>query len=152
HEGPGDCPLCGMALEPMRVTAEPADDTELRDMTRRFWIAAAFSAPLLVITMGSMFSGMWRGQSWVGFALAIPVCTWAAWPLLVHGVASFRKRSLNRFSLVALGVIVAFGYSVIATLAPGMFPASFHNEHGQVGTYFEAAAVIVTLILLGQVL
>ena len=152
HEGPGDCPLCGMALEPLRVTAEPADDTELRDMTRRFWIAAAFSAPLLVITMGSMFSGMWRGQSWVEFALAIPVCTWAAWPFFVRGVASVRNRSLNMFTLIALGVIMAFGYSVIATLAPGLFPASFHNEHGEVGTYFEAAAVIVTLILLGQVL
>ena len=152
NDGPGDCPICGMALEPVMVTAEPADDTELRDMTRRFWIATAFAAPLLVIAMRGMRGGMWAGQPWVELALALPVCTWAAWPFFVRAVASVRHRSPNMFTLIGLGVSVAFGYSVVATVAPALFPAAFRNEHGEVATYFEAAAVIVALILLGQVL
>lgn len=152
QDGPGDCPLCGMALEPMHVASGPEDDTELRDMTRRFWTAAALATPLLVIAMRGMTGGMWMGQPWVELALALPVCTWAAWPFFVRAVASVRHRSLNMFTLIGLGVGVAFGYSLFATLAPGLFPPSFRNEHGEVATYFEAAAVIVALILLGQVL
>jgi Cu+-exporting ATPase len=152
QEGPGDCPLCGMALEAVRVTTAPHDDGELRDMTRRFVAASIFSVPLVVIAMRGMAGGMWMGQPWVELALALPVCTWAAWPFFVRAVASVRNRSLNMFTLIGLGVSVAFGYSLVATVAPGLFPASFRNEHGEVATYFEAAAVIVTLILLGQVL
>jgi Cu+-exporting ATPase len=107
NDGPGDCPICGMALEPVMVTAEPADDTELRNMTRRFWIATAFAAPLLVIAMRGMRGGMWAGQPWAELALALPVCTWAAWPFFARAVASVRHRSPNMFTLIGLGVSVA---------------------------------------------
>ena len=155
RDAPGSCPICGMALEPRMPTLATGPDPELVDMTRRFWIAAAFTLPLFVLAMSEMLgvtilSG--RTRVWTELALAIPVCTWAAWPFYVRFAQSLKNRSLNMFTLIGLGVGVAFGYSVVAALAPDIFPAAFRNPDGTVGTYFEAAAVITTLILLGQVL
>jgi Cu+-exporting ATPase len=162
RDGPGSCPLCGMALEP-RLTGGgvDADNPELRHMTRRFWLAAALTLPLLAVAMGAHLPGVeaWlsslvsaRGRGWIEFALASPVCLWAAWPFYVRAVHSVRNRSLNMFTLIGLGVSVAYAYSVAAVLWPGIFPASFRNEMGEVAVYFEAAGVITALILLGQVL
>lgn len=158
--GPGDCPKCGMALEPKGVTVDDTgDNPELRDMTRRFWFSAALSAPLVAIVMldmlpsrpvSSLLPG--RARSFIELALATPVCVWSAWPFYVRALRSVKNRSLNMFTLIGLGVSVAFTYSVVATLAPGVFPDSFRGHAGHVAVYFEAAAVIVTLILLGQVL
>jgi P-type Cu+ transporter len=158
RNAPGSCPICGMALEPRTITAEDHDNPELRDMTRRFWAATALSAPLVLIVMGDMLPGqplhawlsMWS-RPFVELALASPVCLWAAWPFYVRAVQSIVNRSLNMFTLIGLGVSVAYGYSVVAALLPGIFPESFRQD-GAVATYFEAAAVITTLILLGQVL
>jgi len=155
RDAPGSCPICGMALEPRMPTLDAGPDPELVDMTRRFWIAAVFTIPLFVISMGEMvgvtiLSG--RARVWTELALAVPVCTWAAWPFYVRFAQSLKHRSPNMFTLVGLGVGVAFGYSLAAALAPGVFPHAFRNHDGTVGTYFEAAGVIVTLILLGQVL
>ncbi len=155
RDAPGSCPICGMALEPRVPTLDAGPDPELRDMTRRFWISAALALPLLVIAMGEMFGVAilaGRARVWTELALAVPVCTWAAWPFYVRFAQSLQHRNLNMFTLIGLGVAVAFGYSVVAALAPDAFPAAFRNHDGTVGTYFEAAAVIVTLILLGQVL
>jgi P-type Cu+ transporter len=156
RDAPGSCPICGMALEPRVPTLDERPDHELIDMTRRFWIAVALSVPLLAVTMGEMLglpilTG--RSRVWTELALAVPVCTWAAWPFYVRFWQSLRNRSLNMFTLIGLGVGLAFGYSLVAALVPEAFPAAFRNHHdGTVGTYFEAAAVIVTLVLLGQVL
>jgi Cu+-exporting ATPase len=155
RDAPGSCPICGMALEPRMPTLETGPDPELVDMTRRFWIAALFTVPLFVIAMGEMvgltiLTG--RTRVWTELALALPICTWAAWPFYVRFAQSLKNRSLNMFTLIGLGVGVAFGYSLVAVLAPGVFPHAFQNHDGTVGTYFEAAGVIVTLILLGQVL
>jgi Cu+-exporting ATPase len=155
RDAPGSCPICGMALEPRMPTLETGPDPELVDMTRRFWIAALFTVPLFVIAMGEMvgltiLTG--RTRVWTELALALPICTWAAWPFYVRFAQSLENRSLNMFTLIGLGVGVAFGYSLVAVLAPGVFPQAFRNHDGTVGTYFEAAGVIVTLILLGQVL
>ncbi len=159
QKGPGDCPLCGMALEPTTPVAGPADDSELRDMTRRFWFAAALAVPLLAIVMLDMLPGQpvsavlpGRVRTFVEFGLAVPVCLWSAWPFYVRAVRSVQNKSLNMFTLIGLGVSVAFTYSVVATFAPEIFPASFRTQAGGVAVYFEAAAVIVMLILLGQVL
>jgi Cu+-exporting ATPase len=155
RDAPGSCPICGMALEPRMPTLDTAPDPELRDMTRRFWIAAGLSLPLLAIVMGEMFGvTLFSGKArvWLELALALPVCTWAAWPFYERFAQSLKNRSLNMFTLIGLGVGVAFGYSLVAALAPGVFPQAFRNHDGTVGTYFEAAGVIVTLILLGQVL
>jgi Cu+-exporting ATPase len=156
--GPGDCPICGMALEPKTFDpSAPADDSELRDMTRRFWVATAFALPVLVIAMGDMLPGrpvssiLGPSRAWVELLLASPVVLWAAWPFFVRALASVRNASPNMWTLIGLGVSVAYGYSVLATVAPAWFPESF-REHGEVPVYFEAAAVIVALILLGQVL
>ncbi len=158
QDDPGDCPLCGMALEPTSVTAE-ADDGELRDMTRRFVFASALSVPLLILVMGDMWPGQPISQMlghdlriWLELGLAAPVCLWSAWPFYQRAVRSVINRSLNMFTLIGLGVSVAFVYSLVATLLPGIFPASFHSAMGRVPVYFESAAVIVTLVLLGQVL
>ena len=153
QEGPGDCPVCGMALEPEMPTLEDltAEDPELASMTRRFWVSAALSAPLLVLAMGEML-GLPHLAPALALALALPVATWGAWPFYVRGARSVRNRSLNMFTLIALGVGVAFAYSVVATLAPHVFPAGFRDDHGNVGVYYEAAAVITTLVLLGQVM
>ena len=153
---PGDCPKCGMALE-LEVTsfsAEEPENHELHDMTRRFWISAALSVPVMAVAMVEMFGLAplsMRSAAWLQFALATPVCLWAAWPFYVRAVNSVRTGNLNMFTLIGVGVGVAFGYSVVATLAPGIFPHQF-SHNGAVAVYFEAAAVIVTLILLGQVL
>lgn len=159
RDAPGDCPSCGMALEAITPSAEEEDNTELRDMTRRFWFAAALAVPLMAIGMLDMLPGhpisselSGRTRSFIELALAAPVCTWSAWPFYVRAVRSITNRSLNMFTLIGLGVSVAFIYSFIATLVPGIFPQSFQAPGGEVAVYYEAAAVIVALILLGQVL
>ena len=159
RDRPGSCPLCGMALERRTVSAEPAVNPELVEMSRRFWVAAALAAPLVALAMAQMVMGDRlaglvppRLRTWIELVLAVPIGTWAAWPFYVRAVQSVRNKSLNMFTLIGLGVSVAFVYSLIAAIAPGVFPASFRDHHGQVGVYFEAAGVIVTLILLGQVL
>jgi Cu+-exporting ATPase len=159
RDRPGNCPICGMALERRNISAEPETNPELVDMSRRFWVATALTVPLVALAMGEMLLGHRfahlvpsRLRVWIELALATPICTWAAWPFYERFVQSIRNRSLNMFTLIGLGVSVAFAYSLIATLAPGIFPASFRDAEGQVGVYFEAAGAIVTLILLGQVL
>ena len=148
---PGACPICGMALEPKTVTAEAPENQELTDMTRRLWIAAMLSAPLLVIAMVPLPLSS-RLRTLVELALATPVCLWCAWPFYERFAASLRSGHLNMFTLIGLGVGVSYGYSVIASLLPQIFPASFRDADGSVAVYFEASAVIVTLILVGQVL
>ncbi|MDH3701709.1 MAG: heavy metal translocating P-type ATPase [Alphaproteobacteria bacterium] len=157
RDEPGECPICGMALEPVTVTVDAPPNPELIDMTRRFWIGAVLTAPLLVITMGEMVpgiaalvSGWWN--PWTQLALAAPVVLWAGWPFFVRGWKSVVTRNLNMFTLIAIGTATAFLYSLIAIIAPEIFPAGFRGPSGQVGLYFEAAAVITTLVLLGQVL
>ncbi len=155
--GPGSCPICGMALEPETVTADSGPNPELADMTRRFWVAVALSLPVFALEMGShLFNlhALMPGQlsNWVQFALATPVVLWAGWPFFERGWASLRTRNLNMFTLIAMGVGVAWVYSVVAVAAPGVFPAAFRNMDGSVPVYFEAAAVITALVLLGQVL
>ena len=160
RDTPGSCPICGMALEPMVATTEGEEASpELRDMTRRFWFSAALTLPLVLIAMGEFLPGAptsrilsGRSRTILELLLATPICTWAAWIFYERAVQSIRNRSLNMFTLIGLGVFVAFGYSIVAALAPGIFPAAFRDEAGEVAVYFEAAAVIVTLILLGQVL
>ena len=156
---PGTCPLCGMALEPRTVTGAEEENPELREMTRRFWVSAALSAPLVLLAMlphpgAGLLAGRLSPQApgWVELLFATPVVLWGGWPFFVRGGASIVHRSLNMFTLIALGTGAAYVYSVIARIAPGIFPASFRDEHGAVGVYFEAAAVVVTLVLLGQVL
>ena len=156
--GPGDCPICGMALEPMTISATPIENPELIDMTRRFWVAAALSLPLLVLSMGGM-AGLdverlvsMSARPWIELVLATPVCLWAGWPFLVRAVRSVRTRNLNMFTLIGIGVAVAYLESVVAVLMPDVFPASYRDAMGHVPMYFEAASVIVTLVLLGQVL
>ncbi|HEY5611796.1 MAG TPA: heavy metal translocating P-type ATPase, partial [Thermoanaerobaculia bacterium] len=146
--GPGSCPICGMALEPLGVTAEE-DTSELKSMTLRFWISAILAVPLVVITMTRHLTGI---TPWVELALATPVVLWGGWPFFDRAWQSIVNRSLNMFTLIGLGVSVAYLYSVVATLVPNLFPASFKDMSGHVGVYFEAAAVIVALVLLGQVL
>ena len=157
--GPGTCPICGMALEPRTAVAGEDDNPELADMSRRFWFATALALPLLLLTMGDMLPGApisqllsARVRIWLELALATPVCLWSAWPFYVRAVQSVRHKSLNMFTLIGLGVSVAYGFSVAATLLPGLFPESLRGHGGELPVYFEAAAVIVTLILLGQVL
>ena len=158
RSSPGDCPICGMALEPLTISATPVENPELTDMTRRFWVAAVLSLPLLLITMGGMFGlpidrvVSMSIRPWLELALATPVCLWAGWPFFVRAVRSVQTRNLNMFTLIGLGVAVAFVESVIALLAPASFPETYRDEMGHVPMYFEAAAVIVTLVLLGQVL
>ncbi len=155
--GPGSCPICGMALEPVTVSAETAPNHELADMTRRFWIGLALSVPVVALEMGGHLAGhhMPIGATlsqWIQFALATPVVLWAGWPFFVRGAQSLRTRHLNMFTLIAMGTGVAWVYSVVGVFAPGIFPATFRGSHGAVAVYFEAAAVITVLVLLGQVL
>ena len=159
QDKPGACPLCGMALEPAGVPAETGPSPELIDMTRRFWIAAALALPVFVLEMGGHFPGInlhhyisMEVSVWVQFALATPVVLWAGAPFFARGWASLRNRSLNMFSLIALGTGAAYLYSCAATFLPGLFPASLHQEGGTLAVYYEAAAVITVLVLLGQVL
>jgi heavy metal translocating P-type ATPase len=157
QDHPGDCPICGMALEPKTVRAEAEeDDGELRDMTRRFWIGAALSLPVFLLAMAHVLPGAphWvtgEVSRWMQFILSTPVVLWAGWPFFVRGVQSLRTRHFNMFTLIALGVGASYAYSAVAMLAPGLFPAPMSGMGG-VGIYFEAAAVIVVLVLLGQVL
>lgn len=157
QNGPGTCPICGMALEPVIVTADTGPSQELRDMTRRFWFGVVLSAPVLVLGMGRDLIPWLHDNisattsAWVQLVLATPVVLWAGWPFFVRGWASVRTRNLNMFTLIAMGTGVAWLFSVVATIAPGIFPAAF-REDGAVEVYFEAAAVITTLVLLGQVL
>ena len=155
--GPGACPICGMALEPMTPSAADAPNPELADMTLRFWIGLALAAPVFVLEMGGhVFGAHWllpMGVSnWVQFALSAPVVLWAGWPFFERGWASLVSRNLNMFTLIAMGIGVAFAYSALAILAPGLFPAGFRDASGMAPVYFEAASVITVLVLLGQVL
>ncbi len=158
--GPGSCPKCGMALEPKTVSLDDEPDPELKDMWRRFLFAALLGLPVLVIAMGDMLPGrpissLLPGhgtRAYVELALATPICLYSAWPFYVRAVASVKNGHLNMFTLIGLGVAVAYGYSVVATLVPGIFPEAFRGHGGEVAVYFESAAVIVALILLGQVL
>jgi len=157
--GPGTCPLCGMALESEGIPSLEEDTTELDDMTRRFWISACLTLPLFIYAMGDLIPGQpFAGLvdvttgHWIQFALAAPVVLWGGWPFFVRGVQSVQTMNLNMFTLIALGVLMAFAFSTVATLMPDIFPASFRMANGAIGVYYEAAAVITTLVLLGQVL
>ncbi len=154
--GPGACPICGMALEPMVPSAAAEPNPELKDMTRRFWTALVLTAPVFALEMGQHVLGLHLlaqpYSNWVQFALSAPVVLWAGWPFFERGWASLKSRNLNMFTLIAMGIGVAFVYSAVAVLAPGLFPAQFRDTHGVVPVYFEAAAVITVLVLLGQVL
>lgn len=156
---PGNCPICGMTLEPLQPTARPAESPELTDMTRRFWIGAVLALPVFVLAMSAHLRALDLhryisplASMWVQFLLATPVVVWAGWPLLKRGAASVRHRSLNMFSLISLGIGAAYLYSLVAMFAPGLFPAGLRGEGGLIPVYFEAAAVITVLVLLGQVL
>ncbi|MFO1188374.1 MAG: heavy metal translocating P-type ATPase [Alphaproteobacteria bacterium] len=155
--GPGACPICGMALEPELITAEAAPNPELADMTRRFWIGLALALPVAALEMGGHLTGLHQAvptylSYWIQGVLATPVVLWAGWPFFVRGWQSLRTRNLNMFTLIAMGTGVAWIYSLLAILAPGLFPAAFRGPDGSVAVYFEAAAVITVLVLLGQVL
>jgi P-type Cu+ transporter len=156
---PGSCPICGMALEPQIVTAVEKENPELRDMSRRLWVSAALSAPALLIGMADLIPGQPLGRvlsmrwgQWLQFVLATPVVLWGGWPFFERGWRSVINRSPNMFTLIAIGTGMAYAFSVFATLAPGLFPASIRMADGMVPVYFEAAAVITTLVLVGQVL
>ncbi|MBX6323520.1 MAG: HAD-IC family P-type ATPase, partial [Rhodospirillaceae bacterium] len=155
--GPGSCPICGMALEPELPTAETGASPELADMTRRFWIGLALALPVFALEMGGHLTTLHmvvgqRLSGWIQLALATPVVLWAGWPIFARGWRSLVNRSLNMFTLIAMGVGVAWVYSVVATLAPALFPDQVRGPDGAVAVYFEAAAVITVLVLLGQVL
>ena len=159
RDQPGSCPICGMALEPRTVTATEEENPELRDMTRRFWISVALTAPLLAIAMADMLPGASMRRAipaawlpWIELVLATPVVLWAGWPFFQRGWTSIVNRSTNMFTLIAMGIGVAYFFSLVATLAPGIFPSSLRGMTGRPPVYFEAAAAIVTLVLLGQVL
>ncbi len=155
--GPGSCPICGMALEPEVASLDAPPNPELADMTRRFWIGLVLSVPPVVLEMGGHLVGGhgWVDQTlsnWIQLAFATPVVIWAGWPFFVRGWQSLVTRNLNMFTLIAMGTGVAYGYSLVGTIAPGSFPATFRGHGGAVSVYFEAAAVITVLVLLGQVL
>ncbi len=159
RDAPGSCPKCGMALEPRTVTAEEEENPELVDMTRRFWVSLVLTVPLLLVAMGEYVPGRPLEQlasprtlTWVELLLATPVVLWGGWPFFVRGWQSIVFRSLNMFTLIGLGVGVAYVYSVVAAVWPDLFPPSFRESTGEAAVYFEAAGVIVTLVLLGQVL
>ena len=159
QDEPGDCPNCGMALEPVVANEDDADDGELIGMSRRFWISLALTVPVFVLAMADMLPGSPLSKyfpssvrPWFEFALATPVVLWGAWPFFIRGWRSIVNRHLNMFTLIGLGVAVAYAYSVVAVMVPGVFPPAFHDHQGNVAVYFEAAAVIVTLVLLGQVM
>lgn len=157
REGPGDCPICGMALEPETVSADTGPSDELKDMTRRFWIGLVLTLPVFALEMGGHVFGLMhlisqQTSNWIQLVLATPVVVWAGWPFFVRGWRSLVRRSLNMFTLIAIGTGTALIYSLLATLTPGIFPDTFRQADGSVAVYFEAAAVIVVLVLLGQVL
>jgi Cu+-exporting ATPase len=155
--GPGSCPICGMALEPILPAAEAGPSPELADMMRRFWIGLVLSIPVVALEMGAPVFDLRMVvppalSNWIQFVLATPVVVWAGLPFFVRGGQSVATRNLNMFTLIAMGTGVAWVYSAVATLAPGIFPATFRGSEGAVAVYFEAAAVITVLVLLGQVL
>lgn len=157
--GPGNCPICGMTLEPAAVTTDVGPNRELKDMTRRFWIGLVLTLPVFILEMGGHIPALGlhdlvppRISTWIQFVLSTPVVLWAGWPFFQRAWASVIHRSLNMFSLIALGAGAAYLYSLFAAFAPGMFPAGFRGMGGTVSVYFEAAAVIIVLVLLGQVL
>jgi Cu+-exporting ATPase len=155
--GPGSCPICGMALEPVLVTADTGPNPELIDMTRRFWVGLALALPVFLLEMGGHLTGLDHvigrsNSNWIQLVLATPVVLWAGWPFFERGWQSLVTRNLNMFTLIAMGTGVAWVYSIVATLMPSMFPAAFRGHDGAVAVYFEAAAVITVLVLLGQVL
>jgi len=156
--GPGSCPICGMALEPRQLSLTDEQDPELRAMTRRFWVSAAFSVPLLILAMSDLLPGdpvrhaLGGAFKWVQLALASPAVLWAGWPLFQRFASSVRTLKLNMFTLIGLGIGVSYLFSLVATLAPSLFPPAFRGMGGDVDLYFEASAVITTLVLLGQVL
>lgn len=158
RDGPGSCPICGMALEPRMVSLDEKPNPELIDMRRRLWVGAFLTVPLVVLAMSGLGHRLGERMampmlgSWLELVLATPVIVWCGWPFFQRAASSIRNRSLNMFTLIGLGVVVAFAYSIVAVVAPGLFPVSFRSAGGVVGTYFEVAAVIVTLVLLGQVL
>ena len=157
RDAPGSCPICGMGLVPIAGTGA-ADDSELRDLTRRFWVGVVLSVPLVILAMAPMigirepFGLMPRQRGWIEFALGTPVVLWVGWPILHKFWLSLTHRALNMYTLIGLGVALAYLFSLAAVFAPGIFPADFREHDGAVGTYFEAAAVIVTLVILGDVL
>jgi cation transport ATPase/YHS domain-containing protein len=155
--GPGSCPICGMALEPETVTADSGPNPELADMTRRFWVGLVLALPVFALEMGGHLTGLMmlvsrHASEWIQLVLATPVVLWAGWPFFERGWASLRTRRLNMFTLIAMGVGVAWLYSMVAVLEPHAFPAAIRTRDGSVPVYFEAAAVITVLVLLGQVL
>src|SRR4051794_31939163 len=155
--GPGSCPICGMALEPEVASLDAPPNPELADMTRRFWVGLVLALPAVVLEMGGHLVGGhgWVDQTlsnWIQLAFATPVVLWAGWPFFVRGWQSLLTRNLNMFTLIAMGTGVAWLYSLIGTTAPQIFPATFRGHEGAVAVYFEAAAVITVLVLLGQVL
>tara|TARA_R110002051_G_C8740209_1_gene498967 strand:+ start:451 stop:2871 length:2421 start_codon:yes stop_codon:yes gene_type:complete len=160
HPGPGSCPICGMGLEPETISLEDeGPNPELVDFTHRFWVGAVLTVPLLVLAMGPFVGFTYfmellgeRTSLWFELALATPVILWSGWPFFVRGLNSFRTMRLNMFSLISMGVGAAYIFSIVAVMAPQIFPDGFRDENGNVGVYFEAAAVIVTLVLLGQVM
>ena len=157
QEGPGSCPICGMALEPEMASADATANPELADMTRRFWIALALTAPVFVLEMGAHLTNLHQyiGQqasNWVQLVLATPVVLWTGWPFFERAWISLKTRNLNMFTLIAMGTGVAWIYSIVGTLLPGSFPPALRAHDGSVAVYFEAAAVITVLVLLGQVL
>ncbi|MBV8978321.1 MAG: copper-translocating P-type ATPase [Alphaproteobacteria bacterium] len=157
RDHPGNCPICGMALEPLVATGEHVHNLELADMSRRFWIGLALSVPVILLGMLGEFLGFDRfvspvASQWIQFAFATPVVLWSGWPFFTRAWASLVSRNLNMFTLIALGTGVAWTYSFVATLFPHWFPPAFRGEHGSVPVYYEAAAVITVLVLLGQVL
>jgi len=156
---PGECPRCGMALEPRVPAAAEGEDAEYRNMRRRFWVSLVLTVPVFAVAMAEAVPGLtgltegrMGGVTWFELVLATPVVLWGGWPFFVRGWRSIVNRSLNMFTLIGLGIAVAYGYSLVAALLPGLFPASFRGPEGTVAVYFEAAAVITTLVLLGQVL
>ena len=158
QEGPGSCPKCGMALEPKDVSTS-ADNSEYKDMSKRFWVSLIFSVPIILLAMLEIFPNKsiekilsMKVINWIAFVLATPIVIWGGWMFFERGVLSVIRKSLNMFTLIGLGVGVAYIYSVVATVFPGIFPDIFKGHGGQVPVYFEAAAVITVLVLLGQVL
>ena len=157
QKGPGTCPICGMALEPETMTGDEGENPELTDFRRRFWVGLILTIPVFILEMGSHLLGFHEfmdgtTSNWIQLVLATPVVLWAGWPFFERGWASVKSRNLNMFTLIAMGTGVAWIYSVAATVTPDIFPDSFRGESGAVPVYFEAAAVIVTLVLLGQIL
>ncbi len=160
RDAPGSCPICGMALEPRTVSVEEEKNPELASMTRRFWVSVVLTIPILVVAMADIVPGLSvlrqfaspRAWQWLEFILATPVVLWGGWPFFVRGWRSLVTRNLNMFTLIGLGTGMAYGFSVAGVLFPGAFPAAFRGENGEVAVYFEAAAAITTLVLLGQVM